>query len=182
MSPIFGEWNGSETARAARHQGSHAGARRMNAAVPTGMNLDLRLEHELQTAMRRQRGARPQFRSIAHGMARHCFSSFDAAGTRVAREVPAVLVLEGVGAACAAPPRSRHFSRGANPGGWDFSRRLPDALTRHNRNLVTVSILFLKRPAGNWQVAYGIWRAGSQFCGAQMRLSPMFKFRLTTRP
>jgi hypothetical protein len=97
MRPIFGEWNGSETASLASGQGSRAGERRMNAAVPIEANLDLRLEHELQTAMRRQRGARPQFRSSAHGMARACSSSLTAAGTRIAREVPAVLILEGVG-------------------------------------------------------------------------------------
>ena len=33
MGPIFGEWDGSETARAASGQGA-AGKRRMNAAVP----------------------------------------------------------------------------------------------------------------------------------------------------
>ena len=45
----------------------------MNAAVPKSgdpncWDLCLRFVHELQTAMRRQRGARPQFRSIADGM------------------------------------------------------------------------------------------------------------------
>jgi hypothetical protein len=40
----------------------------MNAAVPIIWDLNLRLEHKLQTAMRRQRVARPQFRSFAYGL------------------------------------------------------------------------------------------------------------------
>jgi len=71
--PIFGEGDGSETARVA--SGSGPGERRMNAAFRSCWDLNLRLEHELQTAMRRQRGTQPQFRSIASGTARHCLSS-----------------------------------------------------------------------------------------------------------
>jgi hypothetical protein len=48
----------------------------MNAAVPSKSNLNLRLEHQFQTAMTRQRGARPQFRSSAHGMAQYRSSGF----------------------------------------------------------------------------------------------------------
>ena len=63
--PIFGEWDGSETGSAASRRGP--GERRMNAAVSieanlTVLNQDLRLEHELQTAMGRRRKAQPQFR------------------------------------------------------------------------------------------------------------------------
>jgi len=61
----------------------------MNAAVHIRTNLNLRLEHELQTAMRRRRGAQPQFRSSPDGLARHGRSSIFAADTRVAREGPA---------------------------------------------------------------------------------------------
>jgi len=51
--------------------------------------------------MRRQRVARPQFRSFADGLARNCRGSSVAADTRVAHEVPAVLLLKGIGVACA---------------------------------------------------------------------------------
>jgi hypothetical protein len=34
MSPIFGEWDGSETAGAASGRNAQAGERRMNALVP----------------------------------------------------------------------------------------------------------------------------------------------------
>ena len=65
----------------------------MNAAVTIRSDLDLRLEHELQTAMRRQRLARPQFRP-ADGLARHGSKSLVALGRGVAHEAPAVLVLK----------------------------------------------------------------------------------------
>jgi len=119
----------------------------MNAAVPIETNLNLRLEHELQTAMRRQHGARPQFRSIAHGTALRCFSSFAAAATRVAREVPAALVLKGIDLACVvgalAPEQFKSGVRLAPviflgepiPADSASTSVLPDALTRHNRNL-----------------------------------------------
>ncbi len=69
-------------------------------ATLADLNEDLRLEHELQTAMGRQRKARPQFLSFAHGMARHRYQQlWRATGTRVGREVPAVLISEGVGVA-----------------------------------------------------------------------------------
>jgi hypothetical protein len=48
-SPIVGEWDGSETASAASDEDPGEG--RMNAAVPMRWDLNLRLEHELQTAM-----------------------------------------------------------------------------------------------------------------------------------
>jgi hypothetical protein len=95
MGPIFSEWNGSEIAKAASGWIARSGERRMNAAVfakatLTVLNEDLRLDHELQTAMGRQRQARPQFLSLAYGMARHRASC-----TRVGREVPAVLIFRG---------------------------------------------------------------------------------------
>src|SRR6516164_1718973 len=60
--PIFGGWNGSEAASAASIRGPAAGERQISAAEPVALNLDLRLEHELQTAMRRPRGTQPRFR------------------------------------------------------------------------------------------------------------------------
>jgi hypothetical protein len=84
----------------------------MNAAVfgkatLAVLNEDLRLEHELQTAMRRQREARPQFLSFTHGMADTVPAG---SGARVGHEVPAVLISEGVGIALR---RRRHPFAGA---------------------------------------------------------------------
>jgi hypothetical protein len=59
--PIFGGWDGLKAAGAAS-EALADGERSMNAAEPDELNLDLRLEHELQTAMIRQRRARPRFR------------------------------------------------------------------------------------------------------------------------
>src|SRR5262249_32588026 len=53
--PIFGCWDGPETASAASEIGPADGERRMTTAELGRLGLDLRLEHELQTAMRRQR-------------------------------------------------------------------------------------------------------------------------------
>jgi hypothetical protein len=60
--PIFGGWNGLEAASAASEASAADGEQRMCAAEPGEFYLDLRLEHKLQTAMRRQRGAQPRFR------------------------------------------------------------------------------------------------------------------------
>jgi hypothetical protein len=90
--PIFGEWNGSKAASAASINGLPAGEQWMNAAEPVEGKLYLRLEHELQTAMGRQRGTPPQFRFDAHDMARHRISSRGAADTRLAHQAPAVLI------------------------------------------------------------------------------------------
>jgi hypothetical protein len=122
----------------------------MNAAVPIKTNLNLRLEHELQTAMRRQREARPQFRSIAHGTARHCSSSFAATATRVAREAPAVLVLEGIGVACVVGARApERFESGVRLApviflGEPIPRTLPDALNATQPEPLTVSMFFIR--------------------------------------
>jgi hypothetical protein len=77
-----------------------------------------------------------------------------AAGTRTAREVPAVLILEGIGFVGAifvgniiqqhmVPERLKSHIRllpiasslREPIGGKSFGKRLPDALTRHNRSL-----------------------------------------------
>src|SRR6516225_4963775 len=57
-SPIFVEWSGPEVASAASIEGPAAGKQQTITAEPFYGNLDLRLEHKLQTAMRRQRGTR----------------------------------------------------------------------------------------------------------------------------
>src|SRR5215813_5008 len=57
--PIFVKWSDPEVASAASIERSAVGKR---PAGPFDGNLDLRLEHELQTATRRQRGTRPRFR------------------------------------------------------------------------------------------------------------------------
>jgi len=70
----------------------------MSAPVAMQANLNLRLEHELQTATRRRRSAQPQFRSTAGGPARRCSNTpLALVGTCGTPEVPAVLILEGIG-------------------------------------------------------------------------------------
>ena len=64
---IVSEKDGSETTSAPRGSRPNAGER-LNAATLTGPNLDMRLEHELQTVVERQRVAPPQFLSIAAGI------------------------------------------------------------------------------------------------------------------
>src|ERR1700741_3084708 len=59
--PIFVELSDPEVASAASIEKPAIGKRQANAAGPFGVNLDLGLEHKLQTATRRQRGARPRF-------------------------------------------------------------------------------------------------------------------------
>ncbi len=200
VRPIIGEGDGSEAASAASWQGSYIGARRMNAAVLLEANLDLRLEHKLQTAMGRQRVARPQFRSIAHGMARDCSSGFPAAGTRFAHEVPAVLILKGVGVALRRqrrpvrwrvnsiePPAPERFESGVRLAPVIFIGEPNPADVTGCPNATqpepfTVSVLFLRPRTGNWQVACEIWRQGGEFRGVQRSVPRTLKFRLTTRP
>src|SRR5215469_12384542 len=57
--PIFGGWGGLETASAASKRDPADGERRMSTAEPGQLDLDLRLEHKLQTTMGRQRCTRP---------------------------------------------------------------------------------------------------------------------------
>jgi hypothetical protein len=47
---------------------------------------------------------------------------------------------------------------------------------------VTVSMLFIRPAAGNWQVRYGIWRWVSEIRPTSGPLLPSFKFQLTMRP
>ena len=122
-----------------------------------------------------------------------------AAGTRIAREVPAVLIPEGIGFVGAifvgsmiqqdmVPERFESHIRLApviflgEPIPADSpSARLPEALTRTQPEPFTVSITFIKRLAGNWQVACRIWRRGSHSGRAAGPLLPRLKFELTTR-
>jgi hypothetical protein len=104
----------------------------MNAAVPSEANLNLGLFHELQTAMRRQRGARPQFRSLLTAW-RDIIPAALAPLARVAREVPAVLILEGIGgfAPASAPRLSEHDSNNIWPrsGSKATSASLPSSFS-----------------------------------------------------
>jgi hypothetical protein len=59
IGPIFVDWYGPEAASAASGKGAAVGERQTHTAEPFNTNLDLRLEHKLQTAMRRQRQAQP---------------------------------------------------------------------------------------------------------------------------
>ena len=47
---------------------------------------------------------------------------------------------------------------------------------------VTVSMLFIRPPAGNWQVGCAIWRCESEIRRVSGPLLPGFKFQLTMRP
>ena len=157
-SPIVGEWDGSGTASAPSVIGPGAGERRMNVAVPSESNLNLRLSHELQTAMG---GSAERGRNFAL-CSRHGATLFqrlyDTAGARRARG-PAVLIIEGIGgfAPASAPCLSEHDSdniwprsgskatSASLPSSFSFlgepirrtvlQQDLPDALTRHNRDL-----------------------------------------------
>jgi hypothetical protein len=88
----------------------------MNVAVPSESNLNLRLSHELQTAMG---GSAERGRNFAlcsrHGAT--LFQRLYAPLARVAREVPAVLILEGIGgfAPASAPCLSEHDSNNIWP-------------------------------------------------------------------
>ena len=155
-SPIFGEWDGSETARAPSAIGPKARARRMNAAVPSESNLNLRLEHQFQTAMTRQRWARPQFRSSAHGMAQHRSSGLSRHWHARCARGSGCPHPRGHSAAlrrhrrhlCPEHDSNKIWCRSGSkatsaslPSFFSGSQsrrtllRLPDALTRHNRNL-----------------------------------------------
>src|SRR5580704_16300304 len=100
-SPISGEGNGLDTPNAAgiaRKAGKRAARVQPNLDFPLeDLREDLRLEHELQTAMRAT--AEPsQFLSIAHGIgATRAPAACGAAGIRVTHGVPAVLFLKGIG-------------------------------------------------------------------------------------
>src|SRR5262249_25650479 len=61
--PIFVDWSGPKVASTASRARPAIGKR--NTAEPFYIDLDLRLEHKLQTATRRQRRARPWFRKLA---------------------------------------------------------------------------------------------------------------------
>ena len=89
--PIFGEWNGSDTASTASAKDLPAGEQKLNAAELVKGNPCLRLEHKLQTAMGAAAWNAAAISLGAHGTARHPFSS-NAADTRLAHDVPAVLI------------------------------------------------------------------------------------------
>jgi hypothetical protein len=131
----------------------------MNAAAPVGSNLDfhwedlipredLRLEHELQTAVGRQRLAPPQSLSIADGSARYHGSTALAADTHFTPEAPVVLFLKGIGVAylphrlrASAPER---FESGIRLApvimvGETIAADLPDALNATQPEPVTVN-------------------------------------------
>jgi len=84
--------NGLEAACAASVNSLPAGKQRVNAAEPVKGNPYLRLEHELQTAMKAAARGAAAISLDAHGTARRCCSSSGATDTRLAHEVPAVLI------------------------------------------------------------------------------------------
>jgi hypothetical protein len=91
--------NGLGAASAASINGLPAGKQWVNVAEPLEGNPYLRLEHELQTAMKAAARGAAVISLDAHGTARHCSSS-SAADTRLARQAPAVLIpLKGFGMA-----------------------------------------------------------------------------------
>jgi hypothetical protein len=192
-SPIFGEWDGSETASAPSIKGPQARARRMNAAVPSKSNLNLRLEHQFQTAMKRQRKARPQFRSSAHGMAQHRSSGFMRRWHARCARGSGCPHPRGHSAAlrrhrrhlcpehdsnkiwCRSGSKATSASLPSSFSGSQFRRTITAFAGCPNATQpepVTVSTLFIRPPAGNWQVGRGIWRWGSDFRPGS---SPLFQ-------
>jgi len=158
--------------------------------VPTGSNLgfrwegfsledispeDLRLEHELQTvAGSSARRCRDFFAYSRHRRDTVPAALF-ATGTRVAREAPAVLFLEGIGVACS----FRRLWRDLAPQEFEtgvFKRRPPwfpvsgshfggraGCPNATQPEPVTVSMIFIRPRMGNWQVACALWLNFSKF-------------------
>jgi len=186
--PIFGGWNGLKAAGAASGVAPADGERSMNTAEPDELNLDLRLEHELQT--------------VAGSSARRCRDFFAysrhrrdivpaalfATGTRVAREAPAVLFLEGIGVACS----FRRLWRDLAPQEFEtgvFKRRPPwfpvsgshfggraGCPNATQPEPVTVSTFFIRPRMGNWQVACALWLDFSKFQAPRRHFCRDLKF------
>jgi hypothetical protein len=158
----------------------------MNAAVFGNatlavLNEDLRLEHELQTAMGRQRQARPQFLSFTHGLARHCASRLWHAGRARGSGCPHLRGRRYALRRHQHPVRWSHNmaqNEQSVPERFESAVRLAPVIFFGEPNLVdvtgcpnatqpepfTVSVLSLRPQAPNWQVACGLWRAGG-ICG-----------------
>src|SRR5208282_3216758 len=168
--PIVGEWDGLETTSAASGEDPWAGERRMNAAASIRSNLallleDLRLEHELQTAMGGSAGRHRNF-SIAYGIGATPSQVHLAPGTCLTPEAP-VVPFSRVSASLARPAvigaflAPEGFSKAASAvvpvvfSGSQYGGRAgcPNATQPEP---VTVSMLFLRPRVGNWQAAYGV--------------------------
>ena len=148
-----------------------------------GANLDLRLEHELQTAIvRRQRLAPPRVLQFLTVSAMAC-QQRPLGCCRARREVPVVLSLKGIGAASASRIPLRTRARG----GFESRIRLAPVIILQRETIhggragcpnatqpepFTVSPTFIRPQTGNWQAACGIWLnrysftlPGRTFCG-----------------
>lgn len=144
----------------------------MNAAAPLRSDFDLRLEHEFQTVMGRQRYAPPQSLSNAYGLGRNTVPGAMAAhGTRVTREAPVVLLLEGISVACSYRRRRRQvvlkpWRQRVPKAGFESGVRLAPVPVVGNQfggragcpNAIqpepfTVSTSFIRPSMGNWQAA-----------------------------
>jgi hypothetical protein len=155
----------------------------MNAAASIRSSLallleDLRLEHELQTAMGGSAGRHRNF-SIAYGIGATPSQVHLAPGTCLTREAPVVLFLEGIGVACSSRRHRRFFGAGGvfESGVRRGSRRFLGEPVRRTLlqqafagcpnatqpEPVTVSMLFLRPRVGNWQAAYGVCPARRDF-------------------
>jgi hypothetical protein len=153
--------------------------------VPTGSNLgfrweylsleDLRLEHELQTVAGSSAWRCRDFFAYSRHRRDIVPAALFATGTRVAREAPAVLFLEGIGFACSfrrlwrdlAPQEFETGVLKRRPpwfpvSGSHFGGRAgcPNATQPEP---VTVSTFFIRPRIGNWQVACGLWLDFSKF-------------------
>src|SRR6516225_8425662 len=107
--PIFVKRSGPEVASTASVERPAAGKRQTGTAELFNVSLDLRFEHKLQTAMRRQRGTRPRFRSMP-AMRRDAIERLCRCAC-AARAVRVVLIPTGLGKAlrrCKCRVRRRH--------------------------------------------------------------------------
>jgi hypothetical protein len=177
--PIFGGWDGLEAASAASAVSPAGGEQRMSTAEPGEFNFDLRLEHKLQTAMRRRRVAQPRFCSMPT-MRRDPLQRFCRC-QRTTRTVPAALIPIGLAGALATlgaglvedmpsetsslrTPWHRSGPKAALPWlpalslfGKPIGHTHRKAVTRTPPELFTVSRSFLRPRMPNWQVACGIY-------------------------
>jgi hypothetical protein len=149
---------------------------------------NLRLEHELQTvAGSSARRCRDFFAYSRHRRDTVPAALF-ATGTRVTREAPAVLFLEGIGVACSfrrlwrvlAPQEFETGVQKRRPpwfpiSGSHFGGRAgcPNATQPEP---VTVSMIFIRPRMGNWQVAFGPWLDFSKFRAPRCHFCRDLKF------
>jgi hypothetical protein len=183
-SPIVGEGNGLDSRNAAGvvcKAGKRAAQMHPNPDFPLeDLWEDLRVEHELQTAMRAT--AQPsQFLSITHGIGATRAPAAGSCWVPVTHGVPAVLFLKGIGLLAGPPSSARFgaegvrkldppwvpsFSWGATLGAG-FRLAFAGCPNATQPEPVTVSTFFLKPRTVNWQAASEFRLISTTFHGFQ---------------